>query len=264
VIDDSNLMASVTKSQNLQQRAMENKRFGTADFSGWVDSLLSSVTYKSVLDVCCGTGNQLVLFAAKEDIDRICGVDLSAESLEIARERMAGQGVGKRTSLFQVGMEEMFAEPELASEKYELISCFYGLYYARDASDVLEQMQDHLTNDGAILIVGPYGENNASFFELLSRHFSLPELVVRSAATFMENEVYPVLAERAPVTRRTFVNPIRFPDPSTLINYWRSSTFFSAEHEAAVVADIRKHLEQHGEFVIEKHVMAYLSGNGRS
>jgi len=53
-----------------------------------VADLLSGLTYGSVLDVGCGAGHNLRLLASGCSVERVTGVDISAEALGRARERM--------------------------------------------------------------------------------------------------------------------------------------------------------------------------------
>lgn len=253
------LMERAIKSSNLVQRSDGNRRFGARDFGAWVNKLTAPLEYRTVLDVCCGTGNQLLEFADRSGLRELVGVDLSGESLEKARGRLAETGFEGKLNLLKTSMEEMFSSSDLSGTKFDLISCFYGLYYSRNVEDTLHGMLNHLSAPGTLLIVGPYGKNNASFFELLQRHFSLPDGVVRSSTIFMEQEVYPVLNAHTDVEAVTFVNPVEYPEPQSLIDYWRASTFYSNEHEAAVVKDVENHFRRDGSFVIEKHVMAYIA-----
>jgi len=245
-------------SNNLKERSNINSVYGTNDFDTWVNDLIDGIEFNSVLDICCGTGNQLVKYAVKNEKAKIVGVDLSRESLQVADKRLQAQGTAG-FKLNAISMEDMFAGADLIMSKFDLISCFYGLYYSQDVNKTIQQMIAHLTNRGSILIVGPYGKNNATLFEILQRHFRLPELVIRSATTFMEHEVYSLLKEATEVTVNSFVNPIRFPDADSIINYWRASTFYSGNHEDLVRKDVEQHFEKHGEFVMEKHVLAYLA-----
>ena len=121
------------------------------------------------------------------------------------------------------------------------------------------EMIDHLSDGDSILIVGPYGNNNASLFSLLERHFALSDLVKGSASTFMEKEVFPILAKRCVVDTESFKNKIHYPNVKSVVDYWRSSTFYSPEHEDAVIKDMEKHFAAHDEFIVEKHVMACIS-----
>lgn len=257
------IMEKATSSEYLTKRADTNRQYAKNDFALWVKALLEDISFSSVLDVCCGTGNQLVLYAAKPQVKRIVGVDLSKDSLKTAKERLKKIGAQCDMLFKAAKMEEMFDDTELNNEQFDLISCFYGLYYSQDAIKTLREMISHLKDKGEILIVGPYGKNNASFFEILRPHFKLPDLVARSSSTFMENEVYPELVTHCEVERTTFVNEIHYPTPQALIDYWRASTFYSPEHEEAVMQDVKDHFSKHGKFIIEKHIMAYKGRKAR-
>ena len=255
---DSQLMERATSTKNLNERANVNQQYGTGDFAGWIDSLLDRITFSTVLDVCCGTGNQLVKYAARNREAALTGADISEKSLAIADKRLKEQGFD-RYRLKAGSMEDLFQDEEVRRQHYDLISCFYGLYYSKNPSKTLAEMIGHLSRGGSILIVGPYGRNNATLFDILQKHFTLPELVIRSSSTFMEQEVFPVLSASLTVSVNTFVNPVRYPNPQVVLDYWKSSTFYSEAHKEAVTRNIEAHFEKHGGFVMEKHVMAYLA-----
>lgn len=241
-------------------RSAANRRFGDADFDGWVRGWLDALPAGRVLDLCCGTGNQLVLYASRPECRRLVGVDLSAEALAIAGERLERARTSAQYALIEAELDTAFAEPALEGQAFDTVSCFYGLYYARDPASVLRSAHEHLAPGGAIVVVGPYGDNNASLFELLQRHFELPPLVLSSAGGFMTGDVVPALRETgAAVTAEKFVNRVRYPDAESLMQYWRASTFYEPAHEAGIARDLDAHFAAHGEFVIEKHVMAAIA-----
>lgn len=254
--NDKKLMERAIKSGNLQERANGNKKYGSSDFSGWTREQIDKLQFQTVLDICCGTGNQLALYAERAEVTDMVGVDLSKESLQMASERLKDLGFKGNVKLLDCPMEEMFSVKQIANLKFDLISCFYGLYYAKDVNTVLKQAVDHLAPSGEILIVGPYGLNNRSIFDILSRYFTLPELVTRSATTFMEAEVIPCLSKIADVRTETFVNRISYPSVEEVMEYWQASTFYEEEFHDAVQMDIEDQFRENGQFVIEKYVMA--------
>ena len=241
-------------------RSAANRRFGDADFDGWVRGWLDALPAGVVLDLCCGTGNQLVLYASRPECLRMIGVDLSPEALAIAGERLESTRTNAQYALIEAELDTAFAEPALEGRAFDTVSCFYGLYYARDPASVLRSAYQHLAPGGAIVVVGPYGDNNASLFALLQRHFELPPLVLRSAGSFMTGEVVPALRETgAAVTAEKFVNRVRYPDATSVMQYWRASTFYEPAHEVDIARDLDAHFSGHDEFVVEKHVMAALA-----
>lgn len=251
-------MQRATSTENLKKRSNVNVTFGTNNFDTWVDSLIDKIKFATVLDVCCGTGNQLLKYASRINPLNIVGIDISKKSLQTADKRLQSVGAGGY-KLKLVSMEKMFEDVDIRTTKFDLISCFYGLYYSRDVSKTIIQMIDHLSKNGTLLIVGPYGKNNANLFEIVQRYFSLPEMVKRSSTTFMEYEVFLVLSKKLEVVVETFVNPVCFPDAKLVIDYWRASTFYSALHKESVAKAIKEHFKKYGTFIVEKHIMAYIA-----
>ena len=247
----------------LTARSQLNQRFGTADFGAWTQNLISSLPSGQILDLCCGTGNQLVLYASRSDCKSLIGLDSSTDSLAIAQDRLKALPSVVDTSFVCTELDDAFLHPDLAHSQFDVIECFYGLYYARQPEVVLRAAMERLVEGGAVLIVGPYGANNCSIFELLQRHYTLPDLVIRSATTFMTEEVVPILSSHLNVRKETLVNRVCYPNAGSLIDYWRASTFHSAHHDEAVVKEINNHFNSHDVFVIEKHIMAVV-GMGRA
>lgn len=256
---DAGFRDAATASHNLAGRSDANARYAGADFHGWLAEMIGDLRFTTVLDICCGTGNQLVLYAGTPGVNSIVGIDLSGESLATARRRVAAAGYQDRIELEAIAMEDAFTRPPVAGRSFDLISCCYGLYYARDVASMLDSMLQRTAAGGAVLIVGPWGANNADLFRLLQRHVTLPELVLRSATTFMEQEVLPDLRARAHVSTRTFVNPVTFPSAQSVMDYWRQTTFFDPDGESAVQRDLDAHFAREDAFVVEKHAMACIA-----
>lgn len=253
------LFEKAISSEDLIERAGGNQRYASGDFNGWVKSLFDGLNFSSVLDVCCGTGNQLVLYGMMPQVSLIAGVDISEEALEVARKRLKKIDSHKKLILKHAKMEEMFTDSDLSGLKFDLISCFYGLYYSKSVENTVTGMIEHLSNNGRLIIVGPYGENNAELFKLLNRHFTLPEPVKKSSSTFMEEDLYPILSKSCDVRKKTFVNRINYPDSAALVKYWKATTFYFPEFEQKIIEDLEAHFSHNKEFVVEKHVMAYIA-----
>ncbi len=251
-------MDRAIKSENLKCRINSNSKYGKSNFGAWSGSVLNDIKFKTVLDLCCGTGNQLDLCARRPDVKHLTGVDLSTESLKIARQRLDNVGMSNFSTLISFDIDEAFNHPKISNKNFDLISCFYGLYYSKDPKTLLSKAISKLDDQGTILIVGPYGPNNKLIFNILENHFKLPELVIRSSKTFMEQEVMPILKASLEIKTRTFTNYINFPDPNSVLDYWRGTTFYNAGVEREVSRDIRAVFDACGEFVVTKHVMAIM------
>lgn len=257
-MNDDLVLRKATSTDGVETRANANRQFGDADFDGWVHSWLDELPAARVLDLCCGTGNQLVLYGSRPDCRELTGVDISTESLEVARRRLLEIGGNVNVELHGLSIDDSFEPNPINDTTFDLISCFYGLYYAASAARVIAGAASRLAPGGVIAVVGPYGRNNASLFDLLGRHLDLPELVVRSATTFMEHEVLPELEQHLNVRQETFVNRVHYPSQDAVMEYWRASTFHDVTCEAAVATDIEAHFQQNEKFTVEKHVMAVI------
>ena len=69
----------------------------------------------------------------------------------------------------------------------------------------------------------------------------------------------PVLENKLKVEKKYFVNKIVYPDLRSVMNYWKSTTFFNSDFEKEVEADLLKHFEINPSFILEKHVMAIIA-----
>lgn len=253
------LRASDTTS--LETRGEANKKYGSQDFDAWVKRILSKIDCSLVLDVCCGTGNQLTHYIRMPSITDIYGVDISQDSLEIARQRCEHLlSVNKKLTLKCCKMEEMFNYKEI-DRQYDLISCFYGLYYAEDVDAIVEKMIRHLNYKGVLLVVGPYGKNNASLFEIIREHCTIPELVIKSSTTFMQEDLMSKLVSLPGITidTETLINPITYPSYQAVMDYWQASTFYFPQYHSSIQQELQKHFKNNDVFVVEKHIMAIIA-----
>lgn len=254
----SELFQRAINSNNLALRADINDKYSTNDFNKWVDNILENISFEKILDVCCGTGNQLIKYIQNLDVTDIVGVDISSESLKASEKRLKEFNSNRNIHLINSMMENMFNNSILNNMKFDLISCFYGLYYSKNVDNTINNMLSHLNENGKILIVGPYGNNNKNLFNILEKYFKLPEAVLRSSNTFMEEEVYPILKNIGTVRKEIFYNEIHYPNIELIMNYWKASTFYSIENEENVFQDLKSHFDLKNDFVVEKYVIAYI------
>lgn len=257
---DEKVLNRAIDTHGVHCRSQANQQFGSANFDLWTSKLVKSVMpLSNVMDICCGTGNQLILYARMNGVRELVGVDASQESLDVAQERLSSLPLVKPAKLICARMEDVFSDARLNKIRFDLISCFYGLYYTKNIKEILAGMDNHLAVHGKIMIVGPYGENNSALFDLLERHMELPDLVKRSSSTFMTQEVLPCFQAQHEVRTDTFVNHVRYPTSEAVMNYWKASTFYEPDVEPAVENDVKAHFIRHSELIVEKHVMAVLA-----
>ena len=88
----------------------------------WMRRVVRSVRRlgaKSILDVATGTGDLAIAMARKIEGSTICGVDLSPQMLEVARTKVAKQGLEERITLMEGNAEQL----ELNSESVDAVTC---------------------------------------------------------------------------------------------------------------------------------------------
>ena len=236
----STVAGKIQDTVSLTDRIEANKQ-SSDSFDEWTRGLLEGVKFNSVLDICCGTGKQLAIYSDMGIAD-ITGVDIAQESLNVAKGSVPG------VTLKCCPMETAFD-----GKKYDLISCFYGLYYCTDTKWLIGEILAHLNPGGTVLIVGPYGDNNKALFDLLETHYTLPRDVIYSCRGFMDDVVKWLDCK---IEQQTFINRVSFPDAGALYKYWKATTFYSDKHDQAVRKHIERVFEEQGGFTVEKHVKA--------
>ena len=249
------LLNLATSSKKLETRAAGNQAFSSSNFNSWVNSLFEQYSMNNVLDICCGTGNQLVIYAEKS-VRSITGLDISTQSIEKAKQRLIDyEG---ELNLVSTSMEEYLSGCKKNSKDF--ISSFYGLYYSQNIEKTCQQAHNILQNNGRLLVCGPYGNNNESLFSLLEKYYTLPEFVTYSSATFMQETLSPILSNLGmSIEEKHFVNTISYPSTDDVLNYLSSSTFFQDKFYNEIKNDLDKHFENYLSFDVEKHVMALIA-----
>jgi SAM-dependent methyltransferase len=104
----------------------------------------------SAIDVGCGHGAATILMAEAFPASTFVGVDLHAESVEVARERAQEAGVSDRVR-FEVG-----GASDYPGEDYDLIAFFDALHDLGDPVGAARHAGSALAEEGSCLIVEPF------------------------------------------------------------------------------------------------------------
>src|SRR4051794_34437811 len=102
---------------------------GFADFDRWAG--------KRVLEVGCGIGTDSINFARAGA--RLTAVDLSSESLRLARQRADVMGVADRIDFVQANAEELASV--LGDERFDLVYSFGVVHHTPHPERALEQIR---------------------------------------------------------------------------------------------------------------------------
>jgi SAM-dependent methyltransferase len=104
---------------------------GFADFARWKG--------KTVLEIGCGIGTDTINFARAGAM--VTAVELSDESLKVARQRAAVFGLGDRISFFQGNAEQM---PQIVpSRKFDLVYSFGVIHHSPRPDVIVEHIRNH-------------------------------------------------------------------------------------------------------------------------
>ncbi len=71
MIKNKRVLIDAVNSDFLKNRSSINKGFASADFEGWVEYIVRDIKSNNILDICCGTGNQLVLYAKNKEFKNL-------------------------------------------------------------------------------------------------------------------------------------------------------------------------------------------------
>ena len=107
-----------------------------------VISKLNHISFKSLLDVGCGTGNLLSHISSKFDA-KIAGVDISQDMLEIAREKL-----DEKADLRVSDAENL----PFDDESFEVVTCTDSFHHYPHPGNVLLEFKRVLKPEGCIII----------------------------------------------------------------------------------------------------------------
>jgi ubiquinone/menaquinone biosynthesis C-methylase UbiE len=253
------MTSRATQAELLEQRIVENRASQEVDLVRWIFDRIPVRESDQVLELCCGTGGQtLRILSALGDRGRLHALDVAPDALNTLVARAAGDK--SKLVAVQSSLDDLsgtLRESGLERPSFDLIFCAYGLYYSNDARKTLDEAFSWLKKGGRIVVVGPFGPNNAELFDLVrSSGAMIPAPVVSSSERFMSEVVVPWAAVRFQSTRiSTLVNPVRWATAERVLNYWQNTTFYSADHRLEFERQLAQHFANHAMFVNSKWVM---------
>lgn len=102
---------------------------------------------RSVLEIGCGIGTDTVNFArAGADVTAI---DLSAESLNLARKRAEIFGVGDRVEFYEANAENL--SDFIPAKKYDLVYSFGVIHHSPNPKQIIDQVRANFVHDDSTL-----------------------------------------------------------------------------------------------------------------
>jgi len=110
-----------------------------ANFGRWVD--------KDVLEIGCGIGTDTINFARAGA--RVTAVDLSTESLKLARQRADVFDLSDRIQFFEGNGESL--SDILPTKKYDLVYSFGVIHHSPHPRKIIEQIRENFVHENSVL-----------------------------------------------------------------------------------------------------------------
>jgi 2-polyprenyl-3-methyl-5-hydroxy-6-metoxy-1,4-benzoquinol methylase len=135
---------------------------------------------KSVLEIGCGIGTDTINFARAGA--RVVAVDLSEESLALARKRAELFGLSDSITFYQANAEELSAV--VAPQPFDLVYSFGVIHHTPRPDRVLDQVREHYVRPGSIVKVMVYHRDSWKVLWILlsygkGQFWKLRQLVAR-------------------------------------------------------------------------------------
>lgn len=120
---------------------------------------------KRVLEIGCGLGTDTMRFARAGA--QVTAVDLSARSLDLARQRAEVYGVSERVSFHEANAEELsrYIRPEV----YDLVYSFGVIHHSPRPDRVLQQIREHFVGPQTTLKLMVYHWRSWKVLSILAR-----------------------------------------------------------------------------------------------
>lgn len=122
-----------------------------APFEYIIDSYCKNLDNKNILDYCCGTGVNSIVFSKKGA--KIKGIDISIDSIDVAKKKF------KKHNLINYEFYKMDAHSlNFEDNSFDYIICYKSLLYL-NLEKSFKELNRVLKNDGKIIILENIGEN---------------------------------------------------------------------------------------------------------
>jgi ubiquinone/menaquinone biosynthesis C-methylase UbiE len=254
---------------DLQTRIDIHNKFGGKDIDQWMLDLLKLSKGQKILDVGCGSGKQCFSYLNYLQGDcEITGGDVNADLLEQAR-RENGR-TGNRVRFMELNFNQRFP---LESNKFDLTSCCFAIYYAENIPFTIREMHRLLAPGGRLFTSGPMPENKALFYEIISEATNKPIPPMPGSSRYSTEILTAIRSEFSKVDIRIFENPLTFESVEPFIAYTRASlsedrklwgSFFNKKEDFEKIMQsigevAKRRLDRDGKLVMTKVVGGFVA-----
>lgn len=156
---------------------------------------------KNILDLATGTGDLAIAMALKIDGSTICGVDLSPQMLEVARQKVAKAALTERISLMEGNAEHL----DIESNSLDAVTIAFGIRNFENKEACLSELCRIIRKDGHLVIL-EFSNPTNRFIGWLYRIYSHKILPWVGGLISKDRSAY----EYLPLSVDGFPNPDKF------------------------------------------------------
>jgi ubiquinone/menaquinone biosynthesis C-methylase UbiE len=247
-----------------------HKKYGGRDIDQWMLKTLQVKPRSRILDVGCGAGKQCFVFYNYLDgLCEITGGDVNAELLAQARAENAK--IGDPITFTDLDFNQRFP---FEDAQFDLESCCFAIYYARDIPFTIREMHRVLRSGGRLFTSGPMPENKKLFYDVIREATNDKPIPPMPGSSRYGSQILAAIQDNfARVEVHIFENPLTFHEVEPFVAYTRAplnedrkiwgSFFDEKDTFESVMNRIRdvaaRRLAQDGELVMTKVVGGFVA-----
>ena len=240
-------------SKNLQNRLSLNKKLGSKDLTKWLFDRYKIKKRDIILELGCGIGNHVLKHAkivGNEGL--IIATDYSQKSLEVLKKNL-------KTKNIKIKCISMDAIPTYLDTKkimFDKIISSYALYYSKNPLKVIRECSKFLKPKGKFLITAPCYPHTLTEFAL--REKTLPS-IAKKYIDFSSQKLSVFLRQKKYKNKKyNFRNILKFTNLDDLINFYRSTVFYSKKSEKNLINLFKASKRKYKYFNIIKSAKLYI------
>jgi ubiquinone/menaquinone biosynthesis C-methylase UbiE len=223
-------LSYLEKLDKLQIRIRAHKEFANFDVSNWIDDFCARSPRRSVLDVGCGSGNHLGIYAGHVGASgRVVGIDRDRRLVEAA---LAAHGSAPQVEVVVGSMDEPLPFPDAS---FDLCFSNFAIYNAADPRATLAEIRRVLEPGGQVVLIGPTRNNAAEIYEFNQRLTGVaidPITLIRTDR--LRQEILPLARELfVDVTEEVLHSRLTFPSADEFLLYFQSTMVYEETAEKA-------------------------------
>lgn len=230
----------------------------------WIIDIIKPKEGSKILDLGCGTGKQVLMFAKNLNDFEIVGCDINEDLLNKAKENADKDELNASFQIHDLNDDLPFSD-----SSFDVVCSCFAIYYVSDAEKILREIKRVLKSRGKIFIAGPSPKNSIEFWNLcenVSGKKTPESCTIRKDR--IHNDFIPFIKKLFfDVQIELFENYMNFENAEEVVKYYEASLLFketvSSEEEGInVLNQLRKRVEkiisEEGVFKIRKEVYGIL------